>query len=352
MKTKFKLLLLICVIVFACLILYFSFWFSGKTASQHTVQKQKINVYVKLINPVSMPITLTSIGSLYAKRAVEINPQIAGQIASISFKYGQTVKKGQLLYQLDDQFYQAQYQAAKSDLHLSEITYRRTQKLVRHDAISRQALDTAHSAYQDALAKLQVNKILLEKTQIRAPFSGIIGASNVDAGQYVKVGQSLAQLVDKADLIVKFSLPEQYLNQLAVEQAVAVSSSAFPQKNFNGKVNFISPAVDPSTRTVMIWAKVPNPNLLLSPGLFVHVILQIGVKHNVIAIPQQALIPTVEGNDVFIVKKGQAYQKAVTIGRRIGDEVMISKGLHVGDSVVTLGQEKLANGREVKVISK
>ena len=227
-RFKLKLLLLICVMVFAFLILYFSFWFSGKTASQHTVQQQKINVYVKLINPVSMPVTLTSIGSLYAKRAIEINPQIAGQIAAILFKYGQTVKKGQLLYQLDDQFYQAQYRATKSDLHLSEITYRRTQKLVRHDAISKQALDTAHSAYQDALAKLQVNKILLEKTQIRAPFSGIIGASNVDAGQYVKVGQSLVQLVDKADLIVKYSVPEQYLNQLAVEQALAVSSSAFP----------------------------------------------------------------------------------------------------------------------------
>lgn len=173
----------------------------------------------------------------------------------------------------------------------------------------------------------------------------------MDAGQYVSVGEPLVKLVDKADLIAKFSIPEQYLDQVKTGQKVTVHSSAFPKQVFEGLVSYVSSSVDPDSRTVMVWADIANPNLTLAPGLFVHVALTVDVKKNAILIPQEALIPTVEGNDVFVIKDGRAYQRSVTVSQMLGTQAQITKGLQAGDTVVTLGQEKLANGRAVKVLS-
>ncbi len=309
----------------------------------------KVNVIAKKVTLTNVPTNVDSIGSLFAKKTIKISPEIPGKISHILFQYGQVVKKGQPLYQLDDQLYQAQYQAAQSKLHLSRITYQRTQQLAKKNAVSKETLDKALASYKSQESDLEVNKVKLEKMRITALFSGIISASKVDAGQFVEAGEPLAILIDKVDLIVKFSIPERYLNHAKIGQSVNVTSSALSHKIFRGKVSYIAPSVDAKTRTVMIWADIPNRDMKLAAGLFVHVTLQIGRKNNIVLIPQKALIPTVEGNDVFIIKHNKAYKRPVTIGRNVGEQIIIKHGLQAGDQVVILGQEKLANGRAVKV---
>lgn len=219
-------------------------------------------------------------------------------------------------------------------------------------AVSKEMIDKMKSNYLDAESRLNVISVGLKNTEIKAPFSGIVGASHVDVGQYVTVGESLLSLVDKTNLIVKFSVPENDLNQIAKNQIVTLQANNMPNHFFQGTVSYISPSIDPNTRTVMVWACVPNINNLLAPGLFVHVTLTIGNEKNSILIPQEALIPTVEGNNVFIIQEGKAYQKSVITGENVGDSAIILKGLKAGDEVVVEGQEKLANGRSVRVLSK
>jgi len=309
-----------------------------------------VNVRVLKIFPVNIPKNINAFGSLFAKEKVDISPQISGQIKKVMFQYGETVQEGQPLYQLDDALYQAQLQEVKSDLAFNKMTYQRFLKLAKTGAISKQDLDKVKLDYQDAQSKFNVLSVELAKTEIKAPFSGVIGASQVDVGQYVNVGASLVSLVDKTNLIARFSVSEDDLSQISQNQIVTIQTESAPNRSFQGQVNYVSPSIDPNTRTVMVWANVPNPTNQLAPGLFVHVKLTIGDEKNALLIPQEALIPTVEGNNIFVIENGKAYQKPVMIGQRVGGDVVIQKELKSGDEVVIAGQEKLANGRSVRVV--
>ena len=312
----------------------------------------KINVNVVQLKFNDVPEYVKAIGSLYAKNKVDISPEMAGQIKSIMFHDGDTVFAGQVLYKLDDALYKAKLQAARSDLAFNKITYQRMVKLRNSGAISKEMIDQARSNYLDSVSKLNVIMVGLNNTEIKAPFSGVMAASRVSVGQYVTPGESLSSLIDKKNLIVQFSVPENALNQIAKNQVVRLSVSHLPNEFFYGVVNYISPSIDPNTRTITVWADVPNIKNTLVPGLFVHVILTIGIKKNVVLVPQEALIPTVEGNNVFVVKNGKAYQQSIVVGEEVHDDTVLLKGLNVGDMVVVRGQEKLTSGSAVRVLPK
>lgn len=341
--------LIVCIIIF---FIMHAVFFKSKNKHLDSYQQSTVNVNVVHIKSTDVPKYIKAMGSLYANNKVDISPQISGQIKAVMFHYGDNVQAGQVLYKLDDSLYKAKLQAAQSDLTFNKITYERFLKLMNTGAVSKQMIDRVKSNYVDAVSKLNVVKIGLENTEIKAPFSGVVGASRVDIGQYVTVGESLLSLVDKKNLIVKFSVSEDNLNQIASNQTVTVEANNIPNHLFHGVVSYISPSVDSNTRTVMVWANVPNVNNQLAPGLFVHVTLKIGDEKNAILIPQEALIPTVEGNNVFIIKHGKAYQQSIVTGENVGDNTLVLKGLKAGDVVVVQGQEKLTSGRSVSILSK
>ena len=306
-------------------------------------------VEVVTVKAHTFPITLQAIGGLHAKNAISVSPQVAGQVAKIAFKNGQTVKQGQLLYQLDDRLARANYEAQLATLRFQRKGYERSDELARSHVLSQQQIDKATSAYQKQLALLKARKVYLDKMQLRAPFAGVVGATTVSVGQYVGVGQPLVTLVDKRQLQVRFSVPQQYLTELKVGQQVQVHSSAYPKQVFPGTVTYVSPTVDPKTRTIMEWASVLNPKLLLSPGLFVHVTQQVGVVKHVAALPAQALLPTVAGNVIFVLHGNKVQQRAVTVQHQFGNHVVVNH-LKPGEQVVISGQSQLNQGSIVKVV--
>jgi len=346
MKVKFSI-----ATIAAAMVIWFGndYFFSHATEINHS--PQNIKVVVTKVMAQNVPIQVKTIGTLSAKKAIDISPEIEGKIESILFQYGTKVKKGDLLYQLDSQLFQAQYSTAGSELHLSKLTYERNLRLMEKNIISKQSLDDAESEYNNKKHVLKELQIKLNKMAIKAPFSGIIGASQIDAGQYVDSGEALVKLFDNTSLIVKFSIPEQYFSQAAIDNKLIIYSDSLPEKQFSGKVSYIAPNIDTNTRTMAVWAEIENTDSILSPGLFVQVELVLGIKNDALFVPQTSLIPTIEGNDVFIVENGKAYKRSVKIAQMVGNTAEIVKGINVGDSVVTLGQEKLANGRNVELVS-
>jgi len=329
----------------------YAFMPKENAAATSVVKTEAAQVIVQKAVQVSVPENVTAIGSIYSKQTVNINPQISGQIKSIVFKDGQAVKKGQVLYQLDDSFYQAQYAAAKADLQLAHFTYERNLILVKKKIVSQQAFDQAFAIYQHNQAKLQESAVQLAETKINVPFDGVIGASQVSLGQFVTTGDALVELVDNVHLVVRYSVPENYFEQIQLEQTVQITSSAYPGKIFQGKVSYIAPTIDPETRTLPVWADITNSESLLVPGLFVNVQEQIGIIPQAIVVPQAALIPTIDGNDVYIIKNNIAYKKAVVVGNTFGEQIIIKSGLSAGDEVVIAGQEKLSEGTAVAVVN-
>jgi membrane fusion protein (multidrug efflux system) len=308
------------------------------------VEAQKVTVR-SVMNEVN------AIGSLRANKSIIVRPEIAGVIAGIEARETERVKKGALLFSLDDTIYQAELEKAEASLRLSLSNYERAVKLYKRGAGTGQARDEALSKVQTDRAAVNLAKARLSKTKLHAPFAGIVGLSRVDVGAYVNVGQDLITLDDADPLELDFELPERYLRFIRVDQTVTVSVDALPGESFKGRVSAIATRIDPAGRSLTVRALIPNADNRLKPGLFARVALVIQVRKKAVVVLEQSIIPRGRDFYVFKVVNGKAALTKVEIGLRRYGSVEIVAGLVAGDVVVTAGQLKLADGTPVTVIA-
>ncbi|KTD24482.1 MULTISPECIES: efflux RND transporter periplasmic adaptor subunit [Legionella] len=293
-----------------------------------------------------------TLGSLASTDNIDISSELAGQIAAIYFTPGAYVKKGTLLIQLDDTVLKSELASAKANLTLSETNYIRTKELAKRSLASEQALDKTLADLQEKENTVKVKQAQLEKLSLRAPFSGTLGSRQVSVGQYVKVGQPLVRLVANQKLRVEYNLPERYLPKLHLGQKVTVRSDAFPNKTYLGIVNYIDPAVDKQTRTIAVEALIDNVERLLSAGLFVRVSHQFGERKKRLLVPEESLIPTINGQKIFILRGKKAVAVRVKTGVHHASMTEICSGLNSSDIVIIRGQHKLKEGSRVIDIRK
>ena len=293
---------------------------------------------------------VTAVGTLLANESVMIRPEVAGRVAAIHFDEGQTVAAGARLVALDAAEVQAQLDASRADARLTEQRAERAAELFKKNFISQQALEDAREAHKKATAQRQENEARAAKTDIRAPFAGIVGLRQVSAGAYLKAGEDIVRL-DKIDVMkLDFRVPEGYLGKIRRDQPVAVRVDAFPGEQFPGRVYAVETSVDEKTRTVQLRGRVENKGLKLRPGMFARVVLELGSNDKAALIPEQAIVPRGDRNFVFRVVDGKAALTEVAIGARSPGQVEIVKGLKPGELVVTDGQIKLQDGMPVAVM--
>ena len=294
---------------------------------------------------------VTAVGSLLANESVMIRPEVAGRVAAIHFNEGQAVAAGARLVALDAAEVQAQLDASRADARLTEQRAERAAELFKKNFISQQALEDAREAHKKATAQRQENEARASKTEIRAPFSGIVGLRQVSAGAYLKAGEDIVRL-DKIDVMkLDFRVPEGYLGKIRGDQPVAVRVDAFPGEQFSGRVYAIETTVDERTRTVLLRGRVENKGLKLRPGMFARVVLELGSNNKAVLVPEQAIVPRGDRNFVFRVVDGRAALTEVALGARSPGQVEIVKGLKPGELVVTDGQIKLQDGVPVSVLT-
>ncbi|MGH8660470.1 MAG: efflux RND transporter periplasmic adaptor subunit [Burkholderiales bacterium] len=293
---------------------------------------------------------VSAVGTLLANESVMIRPEVAGRVAAIHFNEGQAVVAGARLVALDAAEVQAQLDASRADERLTEQRAQRADELFKKNFISLQALEDAREAHKKATAQRQENEARVAKTEIRAPFAGIVGLRQVSAGAYLKAGEDIVRL-DKIDVMkLDFRVPEIYLGRIRRDQPVAVRVDAFPGEPFAGRVYAVETAVDEKTRTVLLRGLVQNRGARLRPGMFARVTLELGVNDKAALIPEQAIVPRGGRNFVFRVVEGKAALTEVALGARSPGRVEIVKGLKPGELVVTDGQIKLQDGVPVMVL--
>jgi membrane fusion protein (multidrug efflux system) len=292
-----------------------------------------------------------AIGTLIAAKTVPLTPEIAGHVAKILFQDGSFVKAGTPLIQLDDAVYRAKLESAKANLRFSEANYNRMVLLGKQGAISKQAIEQAQADLQEKRAAEEESQVSVDKMTLTAPFDGMLGQAKVNPGNYVQVGQELVTITDIHHLRVQYSVAEKYLPQLKLGQAVKLTSSAYPDKEFVGTVAFISPTIDVNNRTISLYAEVDNSQGLLTSGLFVDVTHQLGTIPNGLIIPVTSLVPTIDGQEVYKIINNKVMPVSVTIGQRTQNSAQVVSGLNPGDFIVTAGQDKLKQGTSVKVKS-
>jgi membrane fusion protein (multidrug efflux system) len=298
----------------------------------------------------TIPLEVKAIGTLTA-RSVEITPEIAGHVQKILFQDGTFVKRDTPLIQLDDAVYKAKYESAMAQLSYSENDYRRKNLLGKQGAIAKQAIDQADADLKEKRANAQEMSVMVNKMKLAAPFSGVVGKSKVNPGDYVTTGQSVVTLTDTKNLRIEYNVPEKYLPLLKLGQDVSITTATYPDKTFTGKVSYISPTINAENRSVSLYADVTNAADMLAPGMFVNVQQSLGTEEKVRMIPARSLVPVMEGEQVYKVVDGKAFAVTVTIGKRIEENVQILQGLSIGDTIITDGQLKVKNGIPVKVNS-
>ena len=291
---------------------------------------------------------LTAVGSLRSNESVVIRPEIAGRIAEIRFVEGERVTQGQPLVLLDDSIYRAEVEEVQASLELSRANHERAIDLLNRGAGTTKARDEALAELRADEAELQLVKARLDKTMIRAPFDGVIGLRKVSVGDFVDVGQDIVNLEQIDPLKADFRVAEVYLAAVAPGQKIQLSADAFPGETFAGQVYAIDPLIDESGRSIVLRARLPNPENRLRPGLFVRVTLVLNERDDAIQVPEQALMPQGEEQFVFRVVDGKAALTKVKVGIRREGMVEITEGLGPEDEVVVAGQLKIRDGAPVQ----
>ena len=239
---------------------------------------------------------------------------------------------------------------ADANFKLSTANHERARQLLRDKLISQQEYEQIAAQFQATQASLDLKKRLLKDTRILAPFKGVVGSRQVSPGQVISRNATLTWLVDLDPMKIEVNIPERYLSQVALGQTIEFSVAAFPNEKFKGEVFFISPQLDPATRTALIKARIPNPGHKLKGGMFANLALNLQLRDSAIVVPEPALVSNGDTVTVFIVdEKGLAQVRPVKIGLRLAGRVEVLTGLQPGDKVVVEGVQKLFPGVPVKL---
>ncbi|MBU3600930.1 efflux RND transporter periplasmic adaptor subunit [Polynucleobacter sp. AM-25C3] len=306
---------------------------------------------------------LSSVGNVRAYRGVELSTEIGGLVQTVPIKSGMDVKEGELLIKLNDASDVAQLNSLKALADLAKVINERDRQQLAIQAISKNVFDTSKADAASKQAQVEQQTALVAKKNLKAPFSGRVGIVMINPGQYVNPGDKLLTLQTLDPIFVDFNLPQSNAAQIQVGQEIVVTTDAFKDASFIGKVTAVSPKVDTNTRNIQIEAQLANPDKKILPGMFANVNIKLGDEVKLLTLPQTAVTYNPYGSIVFIAKPTgkkdkqgnpalEAQQVFVTTGPTRGDQVAILKGVEEGATVVTSGQLKLKNGTPLIVNNK
>jgi membrane fusion protein (multidrug efflux system) len=297
---------------------------------------------------------LKAVGTLTAVQGIDIAPEVAGKVKEIAFESGLDIEKGTPLVFLHDEEDRAALESLKAQLALAEQSLIRAKKQISSHAISQADYDAALANRDSLKAQVDSQCALVAKKTIYAPFAGRLGLRHVDPGEYVTAGTAIVTLQQLNPLHLDFSIPQQKLSLLQVGQKVTIHTDAFPDQNFEGTIIATDAQIDESTRNIKVRARVENPDMILRPGLFATLSLEVGQAQEYITLPQTSITFNPYGSVVYTVQKGEdgnkkAHMTFVETGLGRGDQIAILNGIKEGDEVITAGQLKLRNGSPIVI---
>ena len=310
--------------------------------------KPPANVSVYVAQEENIDNQVFATGTIQANEQIELRPEISGKLVAIYFKEGTRVQKGALLAKINDSDLQAQLKRLKFQQKLAKEKADRLKSLLDIQGVSIQEYDEGVNQLQLTNADIEYVKAQIEKTEIHAPFNGLIGLRQVSQGAYVSPSTVIATIQEINRLKIDFPLPEKNSNMIKLGDKVQFkldNSDAL----YSATIYAMEPKVDEQTRDFLIRAicETSNPNIL--PGTFARVSINSSKQRTAIMIPTEAIIPELKGKKVFVVKNGIAVSAPVVTGFRDDKKIEISEGLSVGDTIVVTGIMSLRPNDKVSV---
>lgn len=290
-----------------------------------------------------------ALGTSKANESITVTPKVSEVVTQVNFDDGDLVEKGRLLVQLQDSEQKARVTVAKVKVKDHQRELDRIRTLVTSQTIAELERDRLQTLIDTAKAELVQSQSALSDRRISAPFSGALGLRQVSVGALVTPGKAITTLDDISVIKLDFSVPERFLQSLAIGKTVEASAVAFDGELFIGKVTSIDSRINPQTRAVIVRAEIPNPKHRLLPGMLMKVKL-IKQSREALILPESAIIPIQDRHYVYLVNdEGVVEQKQVTLGLRKRGWVEILDGVELDEQVVIIGILKVRPGDTVKV---
>lgn len=291
---------------------------------------------------------INATGNLIAYESVEIRPERSGKLVSLDFRESGYVSQNTIIGRVDDSELIAQKERLAVNLELAEKEVARGRELLAIQGISQEELDRLINTVADIKAEQSILDIQINKSKIRAPFSGVLGLRQVSQGAYVTPSDVLVDLKQISPIKLEFEVPERYLTKVKEGQTLEFTIVG-SDRVFTARVYAIGTEISPLTRTFKVRASAKNPDNLLKPGQFAKVSLVTGTKQNAILVPTDAVIPVLNGKQVYLVRNGRVIAQKVISNDRSSDMVEIVEGLSVGDTIAVGGLLALSDGAAIRI---
>ncbi|MDT3695139.1 MAG: efflux RND transporter periplasmic adaptor subunit [Ignavibacterium sp.] len=340
MKNNIKKIIITAVILVLLLIILLPKLLSSSSKENNNLAGNKtedpVSVKAYIVVPQIMNNNVLTTGTILANEEVELKSEVAGKITKILFNEGSYVDKGDLLVKINDADLQAQLRRAESKVKLAEEKEFRQRQLRDGNLISQEEYDNTLGELNVNKADYDLIKAQIDKTEIRAPFSGTIGLRSVSEGSYLTTSTIIATFQNLNIIKIDFSIPEKYSTSVKKgdELDFKISGSATV---FKAKIYAIEPKIDPGTRTLKIRAICNSNYSELIPGAFANVELSLKKINDAILVPSVAIVPELKGQKVYLYKNGVVAQQNVDIGIREETSIQVVSGLNAGDTVITSG---------------
>lgn len=346
------------------------------TRQRQAPQLPPVKVNVARAIQMDVPIYEDFVAQVYGQSDVDIRSRAEGWVTSVNFKEGSMVKKGDLLYVIDDVQYQTKVDresstlaSAQTELVRAQNELSRVKPLADMNALSKKDLDNATASFEAAKAhvraaeaSLQNARIELGYTRVYAPFNGIVGISNVRVGDYTSRAGSNSVLTTISSIgavRVRFQISEREylrLSKLSQEERqslryvklVLADGSIYPEQ---GEVNFADREIDPTTGTLTIEASFANPTGILRPGLYVKARVLVSTFPNAVLVPQRAVMQLQTLSQVFTVTDSSTLKaRVVQVGPKVNDAWIITKGIEPGERVAVIGTASITPNSKIDVV--
>ncbi len=289
-----------------------------------------------------------STGTIQANEVVELATEASGIITQIYFDEGSRVQEGDLLLKINDSELQAQRQRAQFRLNLAEQREERQARLLERGGISQDDYDATLNEVNVLKSELRLIDAQIQKTELKAPFTGMLGLKYASPGAYITPSSRIASLQEVNPVKIDFSVPERYISKIRPGISINFTVQGV-DSTFTGEVYAVEPRVDTETRTLQIRALSENDGNLLYPGAFANIELILDQINDALMVPTISIIPELNAQKVFVSNNGAVEQRMVSTGIRTSEKVQIIDGLERGDVVLTTGLLQVRPGMEVNV---
>ena len=263
--------------------------------------------------------TLNVVGSLAPNESAQIRAEIAGQVRAIHFHEGERVEQGRVLVKIDDAELLAQVAQSEARFKLAELNLQRAENLRQTGTSTQAEYDRALSEYAAGKGELALLRVRLEKTEIKAPFAGVVGARVISPGDYVDNTKIIATIADLSRLKVDFQVPERYLGKLRVGTPFTVKSKALvTEAPVQGEVYFVDAVIDRETRSSELKGYLNNPPPALQAGMFANIQVVLDVHRGVLTVPEGAVLVSAQGAQLILVQESKGEKVAGLLPVKLG----------------------------------